>query len=60
MARWKEVKDKDPIEALFEPDIYKFGDYEVDQEVVEDYDIIYYISLYLNGVLHCVIHSVHV
>jgi hypothetical protein len=34
-----EEKDKDLVEALFEPDVYKFGDNEVDQEDVEDYDI---------------------
>jgi hypothetical protein len=39
MARWKEVKDNDLVEALFEPDTYKFGDDEVDQEDVEDCDI---------------------
>jgi hypothetical protein len=32
-------EDKDLVEALFEPDVYKFGDDEVDQEDVEDYDI---------------------
>ena len=32
-------KDKDLVEALFEPDVYKFDDDEVNQEDVEDYDI---------------------
>ena len=37
---WREVKDKDLVEALFEPNIHKFGDDEVDnQEDVEDYDM---------------------
>ena len=32
------------VEALFEPDIYEFGDDEVgDQEDVKDYDILYII-----------------
>ena len=35
-----EEKDKDLVEALFEPDIYKFGDDEADdQDDIEDYDI---------------------
>jgi len=38
--RWKEVKDKDLVETLFELDIYKFGDDEIDnQEDVENYNI---------------------
>jgi len=38
--RWKEVKDKDLVEVLFELDIYKFGDDEIDnQEDVENYNI---------------------
>ena len=45
MTRWKEVKDKNLVEALFKPDTYKFSDDKVNQEGVEDYYIIYYISL---------------
>ena len=41
-----EEKDKDLVEALFEPDVYKFGDDKVDQEDVEDYDILYIIYTY--------------
>jgi len=37
---WKEVKEKDLVEALFDPDIYRFGDDEVgDREDFKDYDI---------------------
>ena len=33
-------KDKDLVEALFEPDIYKFGDDEADNlDDIKDYDI---------------------
>ena len=34
-----EEKDKNLVEAPFEPDIYKFDDNDDDQEDVEDYDI---------------------
>ena len=37
-------KDKNRIEPLFKPDIYRFGDDEDDdQEDVKDYDILYII-----------------
>ena len=36
-------KDKDLVEALFKPDIYKFNNNKVNQEDVKDYNIYYII-----------------
>jgi len=37
---WREVKDKDLVEALFEPDTHKFGDSEIGDQGVKDYDTV--------------------